>query len=102
VKRCYFSGNNTFSVCQKCLAEFAPLGANKLKSVFSGGMYVRKNTSRLTSVRPGRPLGGRGVRADGRKKLEKVAPPSFSTFKKRGCFLWKQPLFERNGGNIMK
>ena len=40
-----------FSDCQKSLAEFAPAGANKVPSIFAGGMYVGKNTSRLANVR---------------------------------------------------
>ena len=35
----------------KSLAEFAPAGANKVQSIFAGGMYVGKNTSRLANVR---------------------------------------------------
>ena len=33
-----------FSDCQKSLAEFAPAGANKVQSIFAGGVYVGKNT----------------------------------------------------------
>lgn len=33
------------------LAEFAPVGAKKLKSVFDRGMYVGENTSRPANVR---------------------------------------------------
>ena len=40
-----------FSDCQKSLAEFAPAGVNKVQSIFAGGMYVGKNTSRLANVR---------------------------------------------------
>ena len=40
-----------FSDCQKSLAEFAPAGANKVQSIFAGGVYVGKNTSRLANVR---------------------------------------------------
>ena len=36
---------------QKRLAEFAPAGAKKLKSVFSGDMCVGKNTHRPANVR---------------------------------------------------
>ena len=39
------------SDCQRSLAEFAPAGANKVQSIFAGGMYVGKNTSRLANVR---------------------------------------------------
>ena len=39
------------SDCQKSLAEFAPAGANKVQSIFAGGVYVGKNTSRLANVR---------------------------------------------------
>ena len=35
----------------KCLAEFAPAGANKVQIIFAGGVYVGKNTSRLANVR---------------------------------------------------
>ena len=35
----------------KNLAEFAPAGANKVQSIFAGGVYVGKNTSRLANVR---------------------------------------------------
>ncbi len=34
----------------KSLAEFAPAGANKVKIIFSGGVYVGENTSRPASV----------------------------------------------------
>ena len=37
--------------CQRSLAEFAPAGANKVQSIFAGGVYVGKNTSRLANVR---------------------------------------------------
>ena len=36
---------------EKSLAEFAPAGANKVQSIFAGGVYVGKNTSRLANVR---------------------------------------------------
>ncbi len=36
---------------KKSLAEFAPAGANKVQSIFAGGVYVGKNTSRLANVR---------------------------------------------------
>jgi hypothetical protein len=62
----------------KSLAEFAPPGANKIKSVFSGGMYVEKNTARPVNVRVVRSANNECA-ATGRKKLEKVALPSFST-----------------------
>ena len=39
------------SVCRKSLAEFAPAGANKVLTIFSGGVYVGENTSRLANVR---------------------------------------------------
>ena len=39
------------SVCRKSLAEFAPAGANKVLTIFSGGVYVGKNTFRLANVR---------------------------------------------------
>ncbi len=35
-----------------CLAEFAPAGANKFPTVFSGDMRVGENSSRLANVRP--------------------------------------------------
>ena len=38
------------SDCQKSLAEFAPAGANKVKIIFSGGVYVGENTFRPASV----------------------------------------------------
>jgi hypothetical protein len=38
----------------KSLAQFAPAGANKIISVFSGGVYVGENTSQTGSVRAGR------------------------------------------------
>ena len=31
------------SVCRKSLAEFAPAGANKVLTIFSGGVYVGEN-----------------------------------------------------------
>ena len=39
------------SVCRKSLAEFAPAGANKVLTIFSGGVYVGENTLRLANVR---------------------------------------------------
>ena len=39
------------SVCRKSLAEFAPAGANKVLTIFSGDMCVGENTSRLANVR---------------------------------------------------
>ena len=39
------------SACRKSLAEFAPAGANKVKNIFAGGVYVGKNTFRLANVR---------------------------------------------------
>ena len=38
--------------CRKSLAEFAPAGANKVQSIFAGGVYVGKNTF-LTSSNGG-------------------------------------------------
>ncbi len=43
-------GNLPDPDCQKGLAEFAPAGANKVQSIFAGGVYVGKNTSRLANV----------------------------------------------------
>jgi hypothetical protein len=40
--------------CRKSLAEFAPAGAKKMKSVFPGDLCVGENTSRPNSVRVGR------------------------------------------------
>jgi hypothetical protein len=37
---------------KKASLKFAPLGAKKIESVFSGGMYVEKNTARPSNVRP--------------------------------------------------
>ena len=42
---------SALSDCQRSLAEFAPAGANIVQSIFAGGMYVGKNTSRLANVR---------------------------------------------------
>ena len=39
------------SDCRKCLAEFAPAGANRVLIIFSGDMCVGENTSRLANVR---------------------------------------------------
>ena len=39
------------SACRKSLAEFAPAGANRVSFIFSGGVYVGENTSRLANVR---------------------------------------------------
>ena len=36
---------------RKSLAEFAPAGANELQSIFRQGVYLAKNSYRLTSVR---------------------------------------------------
>ena len=41
------------SVCRKSLAEFAPAGAKKVKSVFGRGVYVDENTSRPANARTG-------------------------------------------------
>ena len=43
------------SVCQKGLAEFAPSGAKRSKSVFGRDMCVAENTSQPANVRSGRP-----------------------------------------------
>ena len=37
--------------CQRSLAEFAPAGAKETEIIFSGGVYVGENTSRLANVR---------------------------------------------------
>ena len=37
---CSLVGENS-----RCLAEFAPAGAKKIKSVFGGGVYVAENTA---------------------------------------------------------
>ena len=37
-------------ILSKSLAEFAPAGANKVKIIFSGGVYVGENTFRPASV----------------------------------------------------
>jgi hypothetical protein len=42
---------SALSACRKSLTEFAPAGANKVKSVFHGGVYGVKNTSRPANVR---------------------------------------------------
>ena len=42
---------NRATTCRRSLAEFAPAGANKVQSIFAGGVYVGKNTSRLANVR---------------------------------------------------
>ena len=39
------------TACRKSLAEFAPAGANKVLTIFSGDMRVGENTSRLANVR---------------------------------------------------
>ena len=39
------------AVYRKNLAEFAPAGANKVLTIFSGGMCVGENTFRLANVR---------------------------------------------------
>ena len=39
------------STCQRSLAEFAPAGANKVLTIFSGDMCVGENTLRLANVR---------------------------------------------------
>ena len=39
------------SACRKSLAEFAPAGAKKIKSIFCRGVYVAENTSRPANVR---------------------------------------------------
>ena len=36
---------------EKSLAEFAPAGANKVLTIFSGDMCVGENTLRLANVR---------------------------------------------------
>ena len=40
------------AACRKSLAEFAPAGANKVKSVFSRDLCVDENTSQAASVGP--------------------------------------------------
>ena len=39
------------ALLQESHAELAPAGANKVQSIFAGGVYVGKNTSRLANVR---------------------------------------------------
>ena len=39
------------SICHRSLAEFAPAGANKVLTIFSGDMCVGENTLRLANVR---------------------------------------------------
>ena len=39
------------SDCQRSLAEFALASAKEMEFIFSGGVYVGKNTSRLANVR---------------------------------------------------
>ena len=36
---------------KKCLAEFAAVAANKVKSIFAQGVYLGENTSQAASVR---------------------------------------------------
>jgi hypothetical protein len=53
---------------RKCrFTEFAAAAAKKIKSVFSGGVYVGKNSSRPANVRAQR------VRCSGPHPLKKVA-----------------------------
>ena len=40
-----------YSVSKKCLAEFAAVAANKVKSIFGRGVYLDENTSQAASVR---------------------------------------------------
>src|SRR5699024_10647564 len=49
IKRSRCGIHSVTSACRKSLAEFAPAGAKKLKSVFSGDMCVRENTSQAAS-----------------------------------------------------
>ena len=39
------------SFCQRSLAEFALASAKEMEIIFSGGVYVGENTSRLANVR---------------------------------------------------
>ncbi len=51
IKIPYVSDIRNFSDCQRSLAEFAPAGAKEMEIIFSGGVYVGENTSRLANVR---------------------------------------------------
>ena len=44
------SGRVGFFRLSKSLAEFAPAGANKVLTIFSGDMRVGENTSRLANA----------------------------------------------------
>ena len=43
-------GEWVFSVSKKCLAEFAAVAANKVKSIFDRGVYLGENTYQAASV----------------------------------------------------
>jgi hypothetical protein len=68
----------------KSLAEFAPSGAKKLKFVFSRRHVRREKHLSAFFLCDLFACGRQGVRCKkAAKKLEKVAPPSFSTPKER-------------------
>ena len=50
-KKIRLSNGKPDLVCRKSLAEFAPAGANKVLTIFSGDMCVGENTFRLANVR---------------------------------------------------
>ncbi|WP_297199211.1 hypothetical protein, partial [uncultured Flavonifractor sp.] len=61
---------------QKSLAEFAPAGANKVRSVFPGDMRVGENTSQPASVALLRQWRSNDARG-GLHPAQKVAMPLF-------------------------
>ena len=61
------------------LAEFAPAGANKVKFIFGGGVYVAENSSRPANVR---------VRVSGAHVVHRSRPQPAQTIAQRsGCRL---------------
>ena len=45
-----FSLSPFFRLSKKCLAEFAAIAANKVKSIFDRGVYLGENTYQAASV----------------------------------------------------
>ena len=44
------SGGTPLRLSKKCLAEFAAVAANKVKSIFDRGVYLGENTYQAASV----------------------------------------------------
>ncbi len=62
---------------KKCLAEFAAVAANKVKSIFDRGVYLGENTFQAASVGVVRHRRTRSARSRLQKKLSKSPKGDF-------------------------